>query len=67
MDDRLKLEWIETNGLGGWASSTVLCANNRRYHGLLIAATNPPEGRISLLSKLDETVVVDKIKYPLGS
>ncbi|HDR68131.1 MAG TPA: hypothetical protein ENN61_03680 [Bacteroidaceae bacterium] len=66
MDDRLKLEWIETNGLGGWASASVLGANTRRYHGLLIAATKSPEERISLLSKLDETVVVNKIKYPLG-
>lgn len=66
MDDRLKLEWIETNGLGGWASSSILGANTRRYHGLLIAATKSPEERISLLSKLDETVVVNKIKYPLG-
>lgn len=36
------LEWIETNGLGGYASSTVYGLNTRRYHGLLVAAMNPP-------------------------
>ncbi|MCH7773655.1 MAG: glycogen debranching enzyme N-terminal domain-containing protein, partial [Bacteroidetes bacterium] len=62
-----KLEWIETNGLGGWASSTVYGLNTRRYHGLLIAAKNPPVGRINLLSKLDETVIVNGQDYQLGS
>jgi predicted glycogen debranching enzyme len=48
------LEWIETNGVGGWASSTVCFANTRRYHGLLVAATER-ERRV-LVSKLDESV-----------
>lgn len=52
------LEWLETNGLGGWASSTVAGAHTRRYHGLLVAATRPPAGRRVLLSKLEETLVV---------
>jgi len=67
MEDARKLEWIETNGLGGWASSTVYGLNTRRYHGLLIAAKNPPVGRINLLSKLDETVIVNGQDYQLGS
>ena len=45
-------EWIEANGLGGWASSTVAGCHTRRYHGLLVAATRPPIGRMVLLSKL---------------
>jgi predicted glycogen debranching enzyme len=49
-------EWLETNGLGGWASSSVLGAHTRRYHGLLVAATEPPAGRRVLLSRLDETL-----------
>src|SRR6201999_883125 len=53
-DDSSRLEWLETNGLGGYASSTVSGANTRRYHGLLVAATTPPVGRVVLLSKLDE-------------
>lgn len=40
-----RYEWLETNGLGGWASSTIIGANTRRYHGLLVAATQPPVGR----------------------
>ncbi|MFL6332489.1 MAG: amylo-alpha-1,6-glucosidase [Pyrinomonadaceae bacterium] len=51
-------EWLETNGLGGFASSTVAGLNTRRYHGLLVAATRPPVGRSVLLSKLEETLVV---------
>jgi len=52
-------EWLETNGIGGNASSSVSGANTRRYHGLLVAATKPPLGRIVMLSKLEETVVID--------
>ncbi|MDZ7759217.1 MAG: amylo-alpha-1,6-glucosidase [Desulfovermiculus sp.] len=59
-------EWLETNGLGGWASSTICGANTRRYHGLLVAATRPPAGRMSLLSKLDETIVLNEQDYELG-
>jgi hypothetical protein len=35
-------EWLETNGLRGYASSTIIGMNSRRYHGLLVAATLPP-------------------------
>src|ERR1044071_4736668 len=49
-------EWLETNGIGGYASSTACGMNTRRYHGLLVAATKPPVGRMVLLSKLDERV-----------
>ena len=52
-------EWLETNGLGGFASSTVDGLNTRRYHGLLVAALQPPVGRSVLLSKLEEILVVD--------
>jgi len=62
----LTFEWLETNGLGGWSSSTIIGCNTRRYHGLLVAATNPPAERFSLLSKLDETIIVDGQRYELG-
>lgn len=52
-------EWLETNGIGGYASSSVSGANTRRYHGLLVAATRPPLGRMVLLSKFEETVIID--------
>jgi predicted glycogen debranching enzyme len=60
-------EWLETNGLGGFASSTIAGLNTRRYHGLLIAATKPPVGRMLLLSKLEETLVVDGRRYDLSA
>lgn len=59
-------EWLETNGLGGWSSSTVIGAHTRRYHGLLVAATNPPAERTVLLSKLDEAIVADGVRTELG-
>lgn len=59
-DKSKNLEWLETNGLGGYASSTVSGANSRRYHGLLVAALHPPVGRTVLLAKLDETIVTDQ-------
>lgn len=60
-------EWIETNGLGGWASSTISGCNTRRYHGLLIAATKPPEERMALVSKLDETITINNQSIELGT
>ncbi len=60
-------EWLETNGIGGFASSTVSGIHTRRYHGLLIAATAPPLGRLVLLSKFDETLVIDGNRYELSA
>jgi predicted glycogen debranching enzyme len=64
MDQR---EWLETNGIGGYASSTVCGINTRRYHGLLVAATNPPVGRVVLLSKLDERISIGTNTIDLGA
>ena len=58
-------EWLVTNGLGGYAAGTVSGANTRRYHGLLVAALDPPLGRTLLLAKLDETAVSHGQTYPL--
>ncbi len=60
-------EWILTNGLGGYASSTVCGVNTRKYHGLLVAALNPPGDRTVCLSKLDEDIIVGDNIYRLGS
>ena len=49
-------EWLVTNGLGGYASATAVGCNTRAYHGLLVAALNPPGDRRLLLSSLDEEV-----------
>src|SRR5215467_6112488 len=59
LDSACRREWLETNGIGGFASSTIVGLNTRRYHGLLVAATKPPVGRMVLLSKIEETLVVD--------
>src|SRR5689334_12058470 len=60
-------EWLETNGIGGFSSSTIVGLNTRRYHGLLTAATKPPVGRFVLLSKLEETLVIDSQHYELST
>jgi predicted glycogen debranching enzyme len=59
-------EWLETNGIGGYASSSISGANTRRYHGLLVAATKPPLGRLVMLSKFEETVRIDGEMYELS-
>ncbi|MEO8313627.1 MAG: amylo-alpha-1,6-glucosidase [Pseudomonadota bacterium] len=46
-------EWLVTNGLGGYASGTASGANTRRYHGLLVAALQPPLGRVVMVAKVD--------------
>ena len=61
----IKREWIISNGIGGFASSTIIGANIRKYHGLLIAALNPPTNRYLILSKLDENVNIKGKNYPL--
>jgi len=61
-----RCEWLETNGLGGFASSTITGLNTRRYHGLLMAATTPPAGRTALLSKLEETLVLGENRVELS-
>jgi predicted glycogen debranching enzyme len=62
----VKHEWLVANGLGGYASSTAICANTRAYHGLLVAAMNPPTDRRLLLSTLDEELVTE-CKYQLAN
>src|SRR5882724_6882615 len=67
LEASLGREWLETNGLGGFACGTLAGANTRRYHGLLTAALNPPGGRMLLLSKLEETLVMDDRRIDLST
>ena len=67
LEAALRREWLETNGLGGFASSTINGLNTRRYHGLLVAATKPPVGRFVLLSKFEETLSLDGRKFDLSA
>jgi predicted glycogen debranching enzyme len=57
-DSLIEKEWLVTNGLGGYASSSIIGTNTRRYHGLLVAAFNPPTDRKVLVSKVEEVVKV---------
>lgn len=66
-EDAIQKEWLVTNGLGGYASSTVLGINTRKYHGLLVAALRPPRDRRVFLAKLDEDVSVENDVYRLGT
>ncbi|AVX19732.1 glycogen debranching enzyme, putative [Carboxydocella sporoproducens DSM 16521] len=66
LDQALNKEWLVTNGLGGFAASTITGCNTRRYHGLLIASLNPPTQRLLLLSKLEEKVIWRGKEYLLG-
>lgn len=65
LENGLKKEWIITNGLGGYSSSTIIGANTRRYHGLLVAPLNPPAKRYLILSKLDESIEINDQRYNL--
>lgn len=60
-------EWLETNGLGGFSSGTVSGINSRRYHGLLTVPSRPPLGRVVLLSKFEEILVVGDSRYELSA
>ncbi|MFL6227821.1 MAG: amylo-alpha-1,6-glucosidase [Pyrinomonadaceae bacterium] len=60
-------EWLETNGLGGYASATIAGLNSRRYHGLLVAAVLPPTQRVVLLSKLEEVLTVGDERFELST
>lgn len=67
LDAALTREWLVTNGIGGYASSTITGANTRRYHGLLVAPLKPPLARVVMLSKIDEEVQVSGTTYRLGT
>ena len=67
INEALTKEWLVTNGIGGYASSSVLGINTRKYHGLLVAAFNPPVNRWVLLTKLDETIQIGNEKFDLAS
>ncbi len=60
-------EWLVTNGIGGYASGTVASSQTRRYHGLLIAALQPPVGRTQLVSAIDEIVRYAGVDFSLAT
>jgi predicted glycogen debranching enzyme len=60
-------EWLETNGIGGFASGTISGSNTRRYHGLLTAATRPPLGRITTVSRFLERLIIGNESHELSA
>lgn len=65
LEDGLKEEWLITNGLGGYSSSTIINCNTRKYHGLLIAPMTPPARRHLIISKVDESIQIGNMNYNL--
>ena len=65
--DLLNKEWLLTNNRGGYASSTVVGCNTRRYHGLLIGSPNPPANRIMALGNLLETIQTGSETFNLST
>ena len=65
LEEGLKKEWLLTNGIGGYALSTIIGCNTRKYHGLLVASFAPPGKRKVILSKVDESIEIEGNKYNL--
>jgi predicted glycogen debranching enzyme len=63
----LRREWLEADGLGGFASGTALGIRTRRYHSLLLVATTPPTGRLVLVNGLDAWVEIAGRRFELSS
>jgi predicted glycogen debranching enzyme len=66
-DSAISREWIETDGKGGYASSTLENLHTRKYHGLYVANIQKPEGRYVLLSKLEDSLFIGGKEYFLSS
>ena len=67
LDRALNLEWLETNGRGGFSSGTVAGANTRRYHALLLTARKPPSERFVLVNHLEEWLDINGQAIPLST
>ena len=67
LDRALSLEWLETNGRGGFASGTIAGAQTRRYHALLLTARKPPSERFVLVNHLEEWLDIDGQAIPLST
>src|SRR6202163_3445940 len=60
-------EWLVTNGIGGYALGTIAGHQTRCYHGLLVAALQPPLGRTLLVAKLEETARYASEEFALST
>jgi predicted glycogen debranching enzyme len=60
-------EWLDTNGIGGYASSTIINCHTRKYHGLLVASLAQPRGRFVLLSKVETSLLEEGKEFLLST
>ncbi len=67
LDSVLKKEWLDTNGLGGYSSSTIINCHTRKYHGMLVASLENPRGRFVLLSKLELSLLIEGKEFLLST
>ena len=63
----LDAEWLEADGLGGFASGTVSGIRTRRYHALILAATTPPGGRMVLVNGIEVWATTARGRFALTS
>lgn len=63
----IQREWVITNGIGGYAGSSLIGANTRKHHGLLIASLHPPVERFLVLSRINEKIVTGEKEYSLAA
>ena len=66
-ENGIKKEWLIANGIGGYSSSTIIGANTRKYHGLLVAALGENLERFLVLSRLNEEIELNKGTYSISS
>lgn len=67
MEPSLRKEWLEADGLGGYASGSAAGIRTRRYHALLLVATTPPTGRMVLVNGFDAWVTTPAGRFPISS
>jgi len=67
LNERLASEWLEADGLGGFASGTVSGIRTRRYHALLLAATTPPTGRVVLVNGLEAWLQTQSGRFAISA
>ena len=61
----IQREWVITNGIGGYAGSSIIGAHTRKHHGMLIASLHAPTERYMILSKVHEILDFGGKKYSL--
>ena len=66
-EEVIKNEWLITNGIGGFASSTISGCNTRKYHGLIVASLGKSGERYLCLSKLNESLIIRGNEYSFST